>query len=623
MYQPYKPSATVTRASRTGTDHSANTTAATGSPEYDCPTQSGRHNFNGERNGSGYGRHAAISQVSTHANIMSTEDIVPNGKTSSDNELFADLVEAALETGSKAFEAQEWHEAELVLQESVEMSRELPEEHRSTFDLFEVQGKLAICAYYTQEVIKAQQLLLDVTQHSSRNEKQQLQSASCSHLLSQSYLKMGQTERARLECEKALQARRRLLGKQCGVTLESMALMAHISGMLDNRARAKLYLAMIPEANRHAAVKAVETTLQMPITCDNSIVPLTPPLSENSDNFSWRQRDTLSDLPHVESNRKYPQKAVIVSSPRSTSSSIGHRQSIVSQAESVVSNVSKSNDIEVFPDRTLSPGGLIVAEAPLFSESLSRKDILGRVGCQPRDDIEEAVCHADQLTVERLLSKKKSSWKNRFRKRGPSERVTALHFAALFGDVDVARRLVEAEFNVNEVPYGYTSRLSPLHFAIGARQSAMVDFLLVNGAKPTQNETWSSLAGQLLNRSWLMKTMCGAEKGNTLSRMKTILTSLLKHGWTVNAPIDTTGRTVLHQAVSFCTGSFEWDVQVRCFITAFLCERGADALQANVDGQSAYDLAIASGHQDLLKIIQRHRDYPVDVAHPLVAELHS
>lgn len=69
---------------------------------------------------------------------------------------------------------------------------------------------------------------------------------------------MAQVDRARSECEKALQARRQLLGKQSDASLESTALMAHIYVLLNNRARAKSCLAMIPEARIDAVHKIVE-----------------------------------------------------------------------------------------------------------------------------------------------------------------------------------------------------------------------------------------------------------------------------------------------------------------------------------------------------------------------------
>lgn len=51
-----------------------------------------------------------------------------------------------------------------------------------------------------------------------------------------------------------------------------------------------------------------------------------------------------------------------------------------------------------------------------------------------------------------------------------------------------------------------------------------------------------------------MKTMSGAEEAYVPDRIIAILRVLLKHGWDVNAPFETSGGTVLHQAVNFLDG---------------------------------------------------------------------
>lgn len=146
------------------------------------------------------------------------------------------------------------------------------------------------------------------------------------------------------------------------------------------------------------------------------------------------------------------------------------------------------------------------------SKILSRKKILENVWCQPRDRIEEAVCESDQSTLASLLNRKRDSWRSKLRKNARTERVTALHFAALFGEIEMGRRLISASFNVNKVPFRYSTNLTPLTFAIGARQVEMVEFLIVNGARPSAPDTWSALAGQSINRSWLAKTVSEVEK---------------------------------------------------------------------------------------------------------------
>jgi ankyrin repeat protein len=163
-----------------------------------------------------------------------------------------------------------------------------------------------------------------------------------------------------------------------------------------------------------------------------------------------------------------------------------------------------------------------------------------------------------------------------------------------------------------------------LKFAIGARQVDMVDFLLASGAKPSEPDSWSTLAGQLMNRSWLTKTMADIEKQFVADRIIAIMSLLLKHGWDVNSPFEASGKTVLHQAVTFWTGSYMWDLNLRTAITSFLCVHGADSFRADVEGKSPYDMALASGHQDILVLLNRDvRKQQLHDGRALPAELSS
>ena len=107
----------------------------------------------------------------------------------------------------------------------------------------------------------------------------------------------------------------------------------------------------------------------------------------------------------------------------------------------------------------------------------------------PKDEIEDAVCDGDHSAFANRLNSKKDFWRSKLRKRVRPKRVTALHFAALFGEIDMARRLLGSSLNINEVSYRYTTSLTPLKFAIGARQVDMVEFLIANGAKPSEPDS--------------------------------------------------------------------------------------------------------------------------------------
>lgn len=554
------------------------------------------------------------------------------GEDDSDDDLDADLAQAALDTGTKAFEAQEWEEADSLLQEALRILQQLPKPQRVFCDIFTLHYKLAVCAFHTQEPVFAEEALTSLVLQSASSNQQRECICDASHLLSHLYVRMGQIDRARSECEKALQARRRLLGKWSDASLESTALMAHIYVLLNNRARAISCLAMIPEARRDTILKTVEKSLGTKVERPDSSSIV---IRSSSEDLDLAGKPVQSRLPtaspklpmdnHVQGSLS----TTISKSPNSnfqkSHQRIPSNQSDLELVQSVTetsfspakkSYEPKATDREkAVSDCCTYPEGLCVAAMNSGESSeadhtfkrnkLSRKEIIDRIGCQPRDKIEEAVCDGDYLVFANLLNGKNDFWRSKLRKRVRPERVTALHFAALFGEIDMARCLLSSSFNINEVPYGYTTNLTPLKFAVGARQVDMVGFLIDNGAKPSAPDSWSTLAGQLMNRSWLKKTMSETEKEHVPNLIIAILKILLQHGWDVNAPFETSGGTVLHQAVGFWTGSYTWDLNLRTVVTSFLCGQGADPFQQNNEGKTPYDIASASGHQDLLIVLDR------------------
>ena len=581
---------------------------------------------------SGDEAHTVVTSATSAQQAMQEREAVDPVEGDFDDDLDNDLAKAALDTGTKAFEAREWEEAESLLQEALRVLQQLPKQQRAFCDIFRLHFRLAVCAYYTQEPADAEEALVSLVQQSASSDEQRECIHDAAHLLSYLYIRMGQVDRARCECEKALQARRRLLGKQSDASLESMALLAHVYVLLNNRARAKSCLAMIPEARRDAVLNVVEESLGTKVEHLNSASPLTRSTSEDSDAAVKRIQNRLSSssLALLMGNRcdgpvpamisQSPAASLLQSHQRISSNKAGLEDSktvtvtslssVEERFESKATEKERVNeDYSIYPEAlgaaALSSDDLPEAVEIYNGKSLSRKEILDRIGCRPRDGIEDAVCDGNHSAFANLLNSKKGFWRSMLRKRVHPERVTAMHFAALFGEINMARRLLGSGFNINEVPYGYTTSLTPLKFAIGARQVDMVEFLIANGAKPSEPDSWSTLAGQLMNRSWLMKTMSEAEKEHVPNLMIAIMRILLKHGWDVNAPFETLGGTVLHQAVTFWTGSYRWDLNVRAAMTSFLCEQGANPFQTNTEGKTPYDMASASGHQDLLLLLGR------------------
>ena len=597
---------------------------------------------------------AARNTVSEQLSVEARE---PAAETSGgfEDDLETDIAKSALDTGAKAFEAQEWVEADSLLQEALQLLQQLPKQQRGSFDIFDLHYKLVVCAYHTQGTRDAEAALTSLVQLSASSDDDRICINNARHLLSLLCIRMGQIDRSRSECEKALQARRRLLGKDHNASLESTALMAHIYVLLNNRPRGKSFLAMIPESRRDDVVKSVEDSLGTSVQDFESSSLRIRSTFEDPDMATKQIESRLSGstLGLTLENSAYRPLSEIVRTPspsiRQPFQHVPLNQTLTvlsprttgSEAESM-EEVRLDSTGYLSPNGFLSPNGYLgpndytdkaaldtatlreieppeIIETPM-ARYLSRKEILDRIGCHPRDNIEQAVCNGDHSALARLLDQKKDFWRAKFRKRVRPERLTALHFAALFGEMKMAQSLLKSNFNINDIPYGYTTKLSPLKVAIGSRQVAMVEYLITHGAKPTEPDTWSTLVGQLLSRSWLAKTLSEAEKEFVPNQMTEILSILLRHGWNVSEPFESSGTTVLHQAVTFWTGSYRWDMDLRAAITSFLCEQGANPLQPNKNGKTPYDMALDSGDQKVLMILDQNvsrKDMGIALAEPV------
>ena len=581
--------------------------------------------------------HPAMTSASSFSRERdAVTDIEDDGSIhdESDDDLDVDLAKAALHTGTEAFEAHQWVDADALFQEALGIIDRLPKRQRASFDIFDLQYKLAVCVFHTQGPSNAEAALTSFIQQPTSSDEERAFMYSAVHLLSCLYIRVGQIDRARSACEKAWQARKRMSGKQSDASLESTALMAHIYGLLNNPARNKACLGLIPEARRVAILKSLEEALGTKV---EHLVPSSPLASSVSEDSRSEAEGFDDDRTTVSmENRCYGPVSSMIHQPRRTSlqqgyqhvpsiqSALDERQSASSTSflatgegdrtvprESGRSQDHYSVDPEVLSVAALSLNDSTRAVEIAASSTLSRKEILDRVKCQPRDDIEAAVCAGDQAAFVKVLNKKTGFWQSKLRKRVRPERVTALHFAALFGEIEMARRLIGSGYDINEVPYGYTTVHTPLKFAVGARQVEMVRFLVANGARPSGLDSWATLAAQLMNRSWLLKTTSEALKEDLQyvpNQIVAIMHILRRHGWDTNVPFEASGKTVLHQAVNFWSGSYRWDLELRNVVTSFLCEQGADPFKADSTGQTPFDLASLSGHRDLLLILNRGLD---------------
>ncbi|KAL8859923.1 MAG: hypothetical protein Q9198_010606, partial [Flavoplaca austrocitrina] len=376
------------------------------------------------------------------------DDAVSKEEDDSDDDLEKDLAKVALGTGTKAFEARGWEEANSFLQEASQILQQLPEQKRGFCDIFDLQYKLAVCAFHLQEPLDAEQPLRSLIHQSGRSDKQSGHICDAAHLLSCLYIRIGQIDRARSECEKALQGRRRLLGKRSDAALESTALMAYISTLLQNRARAQSYLAMIPEERRETILEVVEkllgTGVEQPGLWSLLTVPIvgTPDMgaphlqsgpSPSSLVLPTRDNRQRSNSPTSRSSATglwLPNQRAPLSGMRSEDSRSVTIMSLASAEERrELGTMDRKGPSDEFSasSETFSPAALSLNDPPEVNKNLegrvfSRKEILDKIGCHPKDRIEEAVCDSDYSTLVTVLNKKKNVWRTKFRKHVRPER---------------------------------------------------------------------------------------------------------------------------------------------------------------------------------------------------------
>ena len=193
----------------------------------------------------------------------------------SDDDAFEiDLAKAALQAGEQSFDDGDWIDAQLQLQESLTLMKELPAKYRAICDMFEVQYKLAVCTCHTSEPPAAESALVNLIQQLPSTDEHRRRVCDAVHLLAQVYIRMGSTEKlqlARSSCESALKGCALLLGRQHDSYLESLALLSRSYRLMNNPARAKACETMIPEAKRESLLTKVEVSQLSAIVAAQSV----------------------------------------------------------------------------------------------------------------------------------------------------------------------------------------------------------------------------------------------------------------------------------------------------------------------------------------------------------------
>lgn len=81
-----------------------------------------------------------------------------------------DAVDDNSDSGTKAFAAQEWEEADSLLKEALRVLQQIPKQQRTFCDIFGLRYKLAVCAYHIQEPADADEAFTSLVQQSASSD---------------------------------------------------------------------------------------------------------------------------------------------------------------------------------------------------------------------------------------------------------------------------------------------------------------------------------------------------------------------------------------------------------------------------------------------------------------------
>jgi ankyrin repeat protein len=200
-------------------------------------------------------------------------------------------------------------------------------------------------------------------------------------------------------------------------------------------------------------------------------------------------------------------------------------------------------------------GGHSLTDVPLLNSANSSARMatcikLGIDGYLRHDYIASRIAYSDgDITLPRL-----SRLPSVVDKHG-----CALHIAAAFGDIEIAKRLLHRGMHLNgriATPVGKGSvrgyAFTPLHYAVGAGQVDMVKLLLDRGAS-----LWS-IARSTFVKKWVVlppgmlfdtfRFNCAADRAHEV--FEPLLLTMLAHGWPIDEGVDQDAETLLYRAAA-------------------------------------------------------------------------
>ncbi|KAK3674068.1 hypothetical protein LTR78_005915 [Recurvomyces mirabilis] len=232
-----------------------------------------------------------------------TENIEEQNDSDSGDEVDLLVANAALGVAVEAFDREDWTNSEGSLKELLSDLQNLSRRQRAKFDLYELQYKLAICAYHTRNTTVAVETFLGLLNEVPATDAHWLHACDVGQCLSLLYVQMTSYENARISCENAMRTRKRLLDKQHRACYDSLALLAHIHELMGQDYRAKKCTAMIPVAGRYFLSREAPDEIVMARSVDGAV-----PLHEATRNQAG---DVISVLLRIEAQQQLRAKSQI------------------------------------------------------------------------------------------------------------------------------------------------------------------------------------------------------------------------------------------------------------------------------------------------------------------------
>ena len=541
----------------------------------------------------------------------------------SDHELDIDLATAALEAGTQAFEGEAWSEADALLQETLLLLQGLPKGRRGFCDIFNVQYKLAVCAYHTQAPRDAEGALKSLLQQSAKSDQQRRHICDVAHLLALLYTRMNQLSSAKSACEKALQARRRLFGKQDDTSLASMALMSRIYEHLQNKTLAKVYLTMLPEDRKTEILQALDRSLVDSCVPSREMSRDCPSPATGSDIAGMLEKidltrptslATSSERPETMSRSMIALSAtasddLLLSKSPSSADMPDHRR------DSVSSNTTPSENTAsgMVPRRVMSESYITsrtaVDDALGLPEQrprgLPRTQVLRTLGFKPKTPLDKAICSGKMGEDFPQLVKDYPTRTSGLRRQF-TIRATPLHFATLFGEVEMARQILATNAKLTDVEIPaklFWTMGTPFHWAVLGRQTEILRLFLTTNPGVLNTLVQAPGMPRSMYMFWLACTISDAERADGIIVPKSFIEMvevLLEHGWPINNGIGQAHWTFLHYATFL---GLEYDPHG--LITSYLCKHGANPMIQDADGCSPYRIAARESKSVLVQLFDQ------------------